>query len=621
MVLGRRYVHRRCRPTRMIVLCTVMILGYVTMLFTGPSKEEHRDEFWKNDGEIISFMPNLQTRHLLANGSLYPDDVFSREQRLHGAIILHISGMIYMFIALAIVCDEFFIPALGVITEKLELSDDVAGATFMAAGGSVPELCTSIIGVFVSASDVGIGTIVGSAVFNILFVIGMCAVFSKGVLELTWWPLFRDVFFYILSIIILLLCFKDSLIDWFESLVLLMMYFFYVLFMKFNHTIESFVKGLLNRNRIKNEPGEKKVNGHNGRTRSMPILCAGPLYRHGALQLMLHTLDPLSDSTIDQKAKNMSAIAKSPPRKKPITNGKSQLNSTDSTSFNASQGSLTCFVNAETVPGQMSNGDQMTISTSANSSTQLQNAEISGEVNLGVSETNFDNGYMNGNLNTGVEEQLDTVQQECDLEEEEEPLDISWPDSTRRRITYVLLAPLVFPMWLTIPDVRRPDKKKYFIVTFIVALLFIAVFSYLMVWWATVVGQTFGISDPVMGLTFIAAGTSIPDLITSVIVARKGLGDMAVSSSVGSNIFDVTIGLPFPWMLYYIIYWEPAKVYSDNLFCSILLLFGMIVFVMIMIIACKWRMTKMLGASMFMLYAVFLTVALLFETSVLDCPF
>ena len=48
-----------------------------------------------------------------------------------------------------------------------------------------------------------------------------------------------------------------------------------------------------------------------------------------------------------------------------------------------------------------------------------------------------------------------------------------------------------------------------------------------------------------MGLTFLAAGTSIPDLITSVIVARKGFGDMAVSSSVGSNIFDVTVGYVF----------------------------------------------------------------------------
>lgn len=50
-----------------------------------------------------------------------------------------------------------------------------------------------------------------------------------------------------------------------------------------------------------------------------------------------------------------------------------------------------------------------------------------------------------------------------------------------------------------------------------------------------------------MGLTILAAGTSIPDLITSVIVARKGLGDMAVSSSVGSNIFDITVGYAGVW--------------------------------------------------------------------------
>jgi Ca2+/Na+ antiporter len=63
-----------------------------------------------------------------------------------------------------------------------------------------------------------------------------------------------------------------------------------------------------------------------------------------------------------------------------------------------------------------------------------------------------------------------------------------------------------------------------------------------MVWWATLVGDTFKMPAEIMGLTFLAAGTSIPDLITSVLVARKGLGDMAVSSSVGSNIFDVTVG-------------------------------------------------------------------------------
>ena len=58
------------------------------------------------------------------------------------------------------------------------LPDEVAGATLMAAGGSAPELFTAFIGTF-QRSAVGFGTVVGSAVFNVLFVIGMCAVFSR----------------------------------------------------------------------------------------------------------------------------------------------------------------------------------------------------------------------------------------------------------------------------------------------------------------------------------------------------------------------------------------------------------------------------------------------------------
>ncbi len=77
-----------------------------------------------------------------------------------------------------------------------------------------------------------------------------------------------------------------------------------------------------------------------------------------------------------------------------------------------------------------------------------------------------------------------------------------------------------------------------------------------------------------MGLTFLSAGTSIPDLITSVIVARKGLGDMAVSSSIGSNIFDVCVGLPFPWLLYTLSYGESIEVKAKGMLCSVAILFG-----------------------------------------------
>ncbi|AWO97713.1 putative sodium/potassium/calcium exchanger 2 [Scophthalmus maximus] len=508
----------------------------------------------------------------------YPPDLFTLAERRQGAVALHMFGMIYMFIALAIVCDEFFVPALTVITEKLTISDDVAGATFMAAGGSAPELFTSIIGVFISHSNVGIGTIVGSAVFNILFVIGMCAIFSKEILNLTWWPLFRDVSFYILDLIMLIIFFLDNIICIWESITLLSAYAAYVIFMKCNSKVEGFVKNCMSKNQVvevavqpKASPGAPE---DDGKLSARPRLQRGgssaslhnSLMRNSIFQLMIHTLDPLSEGKFREKASILHKIAKK----------KCQVE------------------DSEKANGVASRSDK--------------NLPNSSSVEVEVTPP------MNGTAG----QEGETAEDE---EEEDQPLSLSWPESNRKRLTYLLIIPIVLPLWLTLPDVRKTSSKKFFPVTFFGAICWIAAFSYLMVWWAHQVGETIGITEEIMGLTILAAGTSIPDLITSVIVARKGLGDMAVSSSVGSNIFDITVGLPFPWLL-----WssfndmKPVQVSSNGLFCAIVLLFLMLIFVIISIAACKWRMSKLLGFIMFMLYFVFLVVSVMLEDKVISCP-
>lgn len=129
---------------------------------------------------------------------------------------------------------------------------------------------------------------------------------------------------------------------------------------------------------------------------------------------------------------------------------------------------------------------------------------------------------------------------------------ISPPDdgSFRSWVWYIITVPLVLVLTLTIPDVQRPGNGKWCVISFFLSIAWIGGFSYFMVEWAEIVGATFGIPDALMGLTVLAAGTSVPDLLSSVIVARRGQGDMAVSSSVGSNIFDILVGLPVPWIIY-----------------------------------------------------------------------
>ncbi|NXH67327.1 NCKX2 protein, partial [Hydrobates tethys] len=244
------------------------------------------------------------------------------------------------------------------------------------------------------------------------------------------------------------------------------------------------------------------------------------------------------------------------------------------------------------------------------------NHEKSAKVEVAVTPPS-DSGPVQNGIAHNVEEEL-FLQNE---EDEDQPLSLAWPDTPRKQLTYLLVLPIVFPLWASLPDVRKPRSRKFFPITFFGSISWIAFFSYLMVWWAHQVGETIGISEEIMGLTILAAGTSIPDLITSVIVARKGLGDMAVSSSVGSNIFDITVGLPLPWLLYAMINsFAPVTVSSNGLFCAIVLLFIMLLFVILSIACCKWRMNKILGFLMFGLYFMFLIVSVLLEDKVIQCP-
>ena len=76
--------------------------------------------------ELSTTPTNIQ-RLLLSDHDCYP-------KAAGWMAILCLFGTLYMFIALSIVCDEFFVPSLEVITLRIKISNDVAGATLMAAG-------------------------------------------------------------------------------------------------------------------------------------------------------------------------------------------------------------------------------------------------------------------------------------------------------------------------------------------------------------------------------------------------------------------------------------------------------------------------------------------------------
>lgn len=489
----------------------------------------------------------------------FPKDVFTQQQRRYGAVLLHVFLAMYMFVALAFVCDDYFISALDKICERLDLSEDVAGATFMAAGSSAPELFTSIIGVFITKGDVGVGTIVGSAVFNILVIIALCALFAGQVVQLTWWPLFRDSICYIISIGALIWTLQDGLVTWYESLTMILLYIAYIIFMKFN----PIFLGWINAQKAKREAAQRDRSGS-----------TSPLVEDGV---------PAVKYTEDRKVSTHEQIELQENRRRPtwkelglmimLTNEFSP-----STRFRAA-----CLI--------VIMRDQ-------------ENRPTAGEEKVVANEEKESNHIAHES----------TLNASGDGDEEIEGTPFLYPQGSILQVVFWIISlPLVIVLYFTIPDCRKPKWAAWYLLTFLASIFWIMIFSYLMVWMVCVIGYTLGIPDVIMGIIFLAAGTSIPDAISSLLVAREGLGDMAVSNSIGSNIFDILIGLAVPWFIKTAMSGQKVVINSRGMIYSVMLLFASVLLTVLMIHCNKWRLDRKLGIIFTLLYLVFVTFSACIE--------
>jgi K+-dependent Na+/Ca+ exchanger-like protein len=144
-------------------------------------------------------------------------------------LIAYFLILLVSFYFIAKICDDYFVESLDALAQRLKLSSDAAGATLMAIGSSAPELMVAVISV-VKPGDhelIGMGNIVGSAIFNILVITG--AVGLIGQFHLKWHIVSRDLFFYLVSVLFLFYVFYDGRISLFEAITFVIIYLVYVL--------------------------------------------------------------------------------------------------------------------------------------------------------------------------------------------------------------------------------------------------------------------------------------------------------------------------------------------------------------------------------------------------------
>lgn len=104
---------------------------------------------------------------------------------------------------------------------------------------------------------------------------------------------------------------------------------------------------------------------------------------------------------------------------------------------------------------------------------------------------------------------------------------------------------------------------------------------------ASALARAFGVSDWVIGVTIVAAGTSAPELATSLVAAARGRHGISIGNLIGSDLFNLMGVLGFAGII------RPMQVSSDS-FGSLVMLFGLVVLVVAML-RTGWRLSRLEG--------------------------
>ncbi|XP_043286941.1 sodium/potassium/calcium exchanger 4-like [Venturia canescens] len=444
----------------------------------------------------------------------FPKDYFTAEERLHGAALLHAFFGFYCFLVTAYTCNDYLLPALDLICADLKISPNVAGATFLATASCFPELFVSVVGTFLTASDLGVGNVVGGAVFDTFVTPAFGAFSAKKAIELEWAVVSRDCIIYVISVILLVVVMWDGFITWYEATILMIMFVAYLTLLFLNDSLLRCV------HRLKGKSTEKSQLAANR---------DGSISEHESMP----------------------------------------------------SGSFKPFVHGELV---------------AEYRNSVIKAKKLKSIESGISQT--------------------TVSQE--FEEYVEPdFPFTLPSgSLWTKAWFVFTWPIRILLFVSIPDTRYKKLRNWYALTFVMCVIWIAVTSYMVSWMMTVVGDTLGIADSIMGITFLSAGGNMPELVSIVILSRQGNGDMAMSNTLGANTLDVLLCLGLPWMIRTLMTGEDVEIESGALAYSVMSIIVCVIGFFSVTAYYKFQLNKKVGAVCLIMYALFLTLAILMEMNV-----
>ena len=207
--------------------------------------------------------------------------------------------------------------------------------------------------------------------------------------------------------------------------------------------------------------------------------------------------------------------------------------------------------------------------------------------------------------------QFEGAQHHFDTPRPIEAIEKDMEGETARNPFKILQKSLGYPVEFLMNLIPDPEEKpRWTIPVFVLSLVIIAGASFFLVKAAEALAVAINIDKAIIALTILAGGSSIPEMISSAIVAKQGRGDMAIANAIGSNIFDILMSLGLPVLIYIIIKGEPLNgLGGANINSSIILLFTTLIVVVLLLFVQRFKASRPFGLFLIFLYVIYVIAA------------
>ncbi|MBQ8614305.1 MAG: calcium/sodium antiporter [Ruminiclostridium sp.] len=156
-----------------------------------------------------------------------------------------------------------------------------------------------------------------------------------------------------------------------------------------------------------------------------------------------------------------------------------------------------------------------------------------------------------------------------------------------------------------VPQLTEKDTVLKMILFIIIGLAAIVLGSDFTVTGATAIAEALNVDDRIIGLTIVAFGTSLPELVTSVTAARKHQADIAIGNIIGSNIFNILFVIGLAGIF------SPEPIIFESAFIIDAILAAFSVLLLWILIFKDKKLNKTGGIIMLLCYALYFAYLLL----------